>query len=163
MTVEITYYESRKDEEYVKFVKDIEPKGYFLGPAAYWELLIADEDAEIKEGKPIKIKVREVEFPKETVITLLGRFRHALGFVISLIPYGKPERVEIIEKVEDVVFLPLKDGKIKKGELLGVVVVNRVIVKPKSVVIEKLSELDKAISIDPEVFVKSDWPYLWKK
>ncbi|MCD6494345.1 MAG: DUF22 domain-containing protein [Archaeoglobaceae archaeon] len=163
MTVEITYFESRKDEEYARFAKDIEQKGYFLGPAAYWELLIADEDVEIEEGKPVKIKVKEIEFPEETVITLLGRFRHALGFVISLVHYGKPERVEIIEKVEDVVFLPLKSGKINKGELLGVVIVNKVVVKPRSVIIEKLSELDRAISIDPDVFVKSDWPYLWKK
>ena len=26
-----------------------------------------------------------------------------------------------------------------------------------------LKRIDKAISIDPEVFIKSDWPYLCKK
>ncbi|AGK60425.1 hypothetical protein Asulf_00398 [Archaeoglobus sulfaticallidus PM70-1] len=32
-----------------------------------------------------------------------------------------------------------------------------------SKVIRLLKKIDQAISIDPEVFVKSDWPYLWKK
>ncbi len=26
-----------------------------------------------------------------------------------------------------------------------------------------MKKVDRAISIDPEVFVKSDWPYLWSK
>jgi len=26
-----------------------------------------------------------------------------------------------------------------------------------------LKKIDNVISIDPEVFIKSDWPYLWKK
>jgi hypothetical protein len=30
-------------------------------------------------------------------------------------------------------------------------------------IIRILKRIDKAISIDPDVFVKSDWPYLWKK
>jgi|GEM_PF-3522077 hypothetical protein len=29
--------------------------------------------------------------------------------------------------------------------------------------IKMLRKIDKAISIDPEVFIKSDWPYLWSK
>ena len=161
MEVKITYKNRVHDESYISEEVDVEEYGYFLGPGAYFEPFICDEDTEVDVNSVRIIKVREVEIPENGILTLLDRFRHALCFLIAVVEEGKFERIESPRKINHVVFLPLESGKIKKGELLGVGCVRIVVEKPKPVLLEKLQEFDRAVSIDPEVFIKSDWPYLW--
>jgi|GEM_PF-1084904 hypothetical protein len=163
MKTVITYWDDLSEIEYNSEEVDIEGAGYFLGPAAYFEPVICDEDVDVVANKAVLIKIKEIQVPEDSILTLLGRFRHAAGLLLALGHSGKFERVEHAGKVNYAVFLPLVNGKILEGQLLGVGVIRKAIEKPRSVVVEKLKELDDVISIDPEVFVKSDWPYLWAK
>ncbi|AGK60426.1 hypothetical protein Asulf_00399 [Archaeoglobus sulfaticallidus PM70-1] len=160
MEVTISY---RKDSEVVYEKANVEEAGYFLGPVAYFVNIVADEDVEVKANRVKVIKVQEFKISGNERLTLLDRYRHALGTLVAVVEDGKPERIDVPSRVKYVVFYPIADGKILKGSLIGVGVVTTVKKEAKEAIVEKLREVDKAISIDPEVFVKSDWPYLWKK
>ncbi len=47
--------------------------------------------------------------------------RHAYGSIIDVLHAGKPKYVEKVRYVDYAVFLPICDGEIRRGELLGVI------------------------------------------
>jgi hypothetical protein len=161
MEVNITYFTSPGEVESETVVAD--ESGYILSPASYFVNIVSEQDVYVKANEVKLIEIREIQIPENQRLTLLDRYRHALGVLVAVAGKGKPAKVESLEKVTHAVFLPLSDGKICRGELLGVGVLTAIKKEKKEVIVEKLQEFDKAISIDPEVFIKSDWPYLWSK
>ncbi|RLI84446.1 hypothetical protein DRP07_01120 [Archaeoglobales archaeon] len=163
MKVKITYRDRIHDNSYKVEEIEVGEYGYFIGPGAYFEPIICDEDVEVEANSVKIVKIREIHIPGNGILSLLDRFRHALGFLIAVVEEGKFKRLESPQKISHVVFLPVENGSIRRGELLGVGCVRIMVEKPKSVLVEKLQEFDRTVSIDPEVFIKSDWPYLWKR
>ncbi|MEM2694973.1 MAG: DUF22 domain-containing protein, partial [Archaeoglobaceae archaeon] len=90
---------------------------------ALWEPLIADEELNLEAGKVERIKIREITLPPNTVVVPTAFMMNAYGCVIDVVELGKPSRVEKEKKITQAIFLPTEDGKVEKGDLLGVLAV----------------------------------------
>ncbi|RLI80506.1 hypothetical protein DRP05_00615 [Archaeoglobales archaeon] len=143
--------------------KKMDEYAYRIMGVGEWRALISAEDVEIKGYSPIIIKINKVEFPPNSICLMLARMRHALGAVVEILHVGEPKYVEKVRYAGSVLFLPIHDGVIKKGELLGVV--NVIYIKPvkKSRIRHIFEKLEKMLSMDVDHLVESeDWPYLFK-
>ena len=160
---DIVYWEDDVGGKLKRMHKKMEEYAYKIIGIGEWRALIADENTEIKGYSPKIIKIKRVEFPPNSISLMLARMRHALGAVVELLHAGKPEYVEKVRYADQVLFLPIHDGEIKKGELLGVV--NVIYIKPekKSKMKEIFEKLEEILSMDVDALVKSkDWPFLFK-
>lgn len=72
------------------------------------------ELVEVKEGVPTVIKIEKVEFPPNSICIMLARMRHALGAVLEILHAGEPRYVEKVRWADQVIFLPICDGVVKK-------------------------------------------------
>ncbi len=120
--------------------EEIETKvfGYTRSHIGVWELLVADESVKVKKGEVTRIRIKEVHLPQNTVVAPLPFMRNAYGSVLDVIQLGKPSRVEDEKTIHQVVFLPIEDGRIEEGDLLGVINVYYVgVTDTRSVIVEK--------------------------
>ena len=135
--VEIVYWKNAIDEEISIKKVSIQSYGYQLSNFAEWKILTAAKDVDVEANKVAIVDVEELKIPKNTVISPLSIMRHALGIVVDVFQPGEPKRVEDEKVIRSAVFLPIKDGTIKKGQLIGVINVRYV----KISAIKKISEL----------------------
>ena len=110
----------RSGEGIIKKEVTVEPFGYKRSPVAKWEVLVADENKELRYGEPAVVKVKKVKVPPNTIVYPLHIMRHAYGTVVDIFCDCIPWRVEEGGVIQKVVFLPVMDGKIREGEMLGV-------------------------------------------
>ena len=94
--------------------------GFTVGPHGEWEMVIANEDKEVKKDKLVNIKIEQIEVPPKSIVLPCPIMRHALGIVTSFAAVGKPKRVEGRRLLDEAIFHPIFDGTINKGQLLGV-------------------------------------------
>jgi len=94
--------------------------GFTVGPHGEWEMLIAAEDKEVKKDELVPVKIEEIELPPKSIVVPCCIMRHALGIVASLGCVGTQKKVEERRVVNTVVFNPLFDGTVHRGELLCV-------------------------------------------
>lgn len=99
----------------------IDALGYIRSHIGVWEMLIADEDVKVKKGDIVRIKIKEVNLPPSTVIVPLSIMRNAYGSVIDVVQLGKPVKVEDEKIIHQAIFLAVEDGKIERGDLIGVI------------------------------------------
>lgn len=99
---------------------ELKPFGYRTAPITQWEVLIAAEDVEVEKGKPVIVRVEPVFLPGNTLVGPLSIMRHALGTLVDVVECGVPGRVEDEKCISRVLFLPVEDGVIKKGDMVGV-------------------------------------------
>lgn len=108
---------------------EVSPAVFKMTGYAYWKILVAEEDVNVKRNEVSVVKIKEILLPSNTIVSPLSIMRHGLGVVLDVCE-EKPSRVEDAKKLVNVVFLPIDDGVIKKGDLLGVVKVFIVGVMP---------------------------------
>jgi hypothetical protein len=94
--------------------------GYSVGPHGEWEMLIAREDKDVQKDQTVTIKIEEVEIPPKSIVLPCPTLRYALGVVLAGAP-GGPMAVETRRILKEVVFLPISDGTVHKGDLLSVI------------------------------------------
>lgn len=96
-------------------------KEYFLtAGASQLDTLVAKEEVEVKQNEVSLIEVESIEIPRYTLVTSCPYNRHALGAVFSVME-EVPKKLEKERSVNKVAFLPWKEGKVKKGDVLGVI------------------------------------------
>ena len=120
MKAEMLYWVDRVGGKVEKLEVELKPFGYKMAPVTQWKTLIADGDAEVERGKPTIIKVKTIEIPENTIVGPLNIMRHALGVVADVVECGIPGRVEEDKCVSQVLFVPIEDGVVKDGDLVGV-------------------------------------------
>ncbi len=130
-------------------------------PNGNWELLIADEDRKVKRGEIGLVKVKEITLEPKTVVSPLFIMRHGLGVVIDVYKTGRPRKIEETQKITHALFLPIFDGVIKKGEIIGVLKVHSVKVKTSEKLVETLKTIAHSLSME-KVVEHPDWPFLWR-
>jgi len=129
-------------------VTKISPIAYRTAPYAYWKLLIADEDAKIKKGVIKFVKIKKVSIPGNTLVSPLCIMRHGYGVVLDTYETCPPRtRVEEPKTINMVAFLPVRDGEIKKGDMLGVIKVFVVGVGPIEAM-SKVRAADERLDLD---------------
>lgn len=92
---------------------------YRIAPFVQWKVLIAEQNAEVKKGMPAMLKIRDVEIPENTILAPLSIMRHAIGTTIDVIEKGI-SRVEQEKRITHAIFLPVEDGVVEKGDIVGV-------------------------------------------
>lgn len=110
----------RKDKEIRRVLAKIEDGWYKRWHLARWFPIVADEDVETRKGEVIRVKVRGIEIPENTIPVPMTITRNALGNVVDVISPGRPKKIEERRFVNEAIFVPVKDGEIKRGDLLGV-------------------------------------------
>jgi hypothetical protein len=119
--IELVYWKDKIGGETERLVTEAFSYGFTVGPHGEWEMLIADEDKEVRKNELVNIKIGEIEVPPKSIVMPCPIMRHALGIVSSLAAAGKPKGIEEKRVLDEVIFSPLYDGKVCKGELLCVV------------------------------------------
>ncbi|WP_290726103.1 DUF22 domain-containing protein [Archaeoglobus sp.] len=119
MKIKMLYWADKVGGKVESLDLELKPFGYKIAPVIQWKTLIADEDVEVERGKPVVVKVRTVDIPENTIVGPLNIMRHALGTVIE-VECGVPDRVEDEKCISQVLFVPVDDGVIKAGYLVGV-------------------------------------------
>ena len=120
MKVEMLYWVDQVGGKVERLGVELKPFGYKMAPVTQWKTLVAEEDVEVKKGKPVVVKVKPVDIPDNTIVGPLNIMRHALGSVIDVVECGIPDRVEEEKCINQVLFIPVDDGTIKAGDLVGV-------------------------------------------
>ncbi len=105
---------------------------------AEWMPLVADEDVEVREGEVTVVKIKDVLIPPETIPVPLSIKRHAYGVVVDVMQPGRPGKVEEEKIITHAVFVPVMDGEIKKGDLIGVLNVYYISLKDKMILTSSL-------------------------
>ncbi len=125
LKAKLVYWENEKIK---RSEIEVEPFSFKRSPIGTFEPLIASESRSVKAGKVEIIRVEGVEFPSGTIVQPLTGMNHENGIVLDVLSFGKPKLVEEDKEVSFAVFLPIKDGEVKKGDLLGVLCVYNVAV-----------------------------------
>jgi hypothetical protein len=119
--IEHVYWKDKIGGELERQVTEAYSYGFTVGPHGEWEMLIAKEDIKVKKGELVNIKIEEVEVPRKAIVLPCPIMRHALGIVASIAFVGAPMSVEEMRTLKEVIFHPVSDGTVGKGELLCVV------------------------------------------
>lgn len=119
--IELVYWKDKIGGETERLATEAFSYGFTVGPHGEWEMVIAKEDKEVRKNELVNIKIGEIEVPEKSIVMPCAIMRHALGIVSSLAAVGKPKTVEERRVLDEVIFHPLYDGKVRKGELLCVV------------------------------------------
>ncbi|MCX8172537.1 MAG: DUF22 domain-containing protein [Archaeoglobaceae archaeon] len=134
----------------IKTVIKAKPYGFRRSPIARMEFLIADENRKIKEGEVCLISIKRLKLPKNTIVCSFGVLRHPYGMVINPV-LKKMGRIEEEREVNKVVFLPLMDGNVKKGEIIGALTVYGVEVKALDKIKGWLKDLFEQKDVNPPI------------
>jgi hypothetical protein len=120
MKVDLVYWADRFGGRTDKLEIELKPFGYRMAPITQWKTLIADEEVRVERGKPVVIKTKTVEIPENTMVGPLNIMRHALGVMLDVVECGIPDKVEESKCISKVLFLPVDDGVVREGDLIGV-------------------------------------------
>jgi hypothetical protein len=112
-----------KDRETGKLrteIVDTEDYEFTIATRGSWKMLIADEDVEFEAGEIKPVKIRRTVLPKESIMLRCPVTRHGLGYIAAIGKSGEPQPVEVEREVNYVIFKALEKGKVRKGDLIGV-------------------------------------------
>ncbi len=84
------------------------------------EHVISDEDIEIKKGIPMKIKIKKIEIKPYSLTIVSGYSLNTKGSLLSICE-DVPMPYDSTRYGKYAIFMPIEDGKIKSGEVLGAV------------------------------------------
>lgn len=101
-------------------IVDIGDYEYTIATRGAWRVLIADEEVDFNAGEAKKVRIQKTTVPRDTITLGCPISRHALGSIISVGRLGKPQPVENEREIDYAVFHAVEDGKIKKGDIIGV-------------------------------------------
>ncbi|MCS7143644.1 MAG: DUF22 domain-containing protein [Archaeoglobaceae archaeon] len=102
--------------------------GFQTGRYAYWKILMARRDVEVSKGLITRIPVDPINLPPKTMLSPLSIMRHAVGSVLD-VRMDKARKIEEEKRIESAVFMPVRDGVVKRGDVVGILKVYPTTVK----------------------------------
>jgi hypothetical protein len=97
------------------------PHEFSLLTRARWEMLISNENKEVRANETQPIDIRPVKLMPEEVCILCPIVRNGLGVVVGIGGRGAPKLVENTRLLDYVVFTAINNGEVSKNDLLGVI------------------------------------------
>lgn len=110
----------RKNGNLKRISAKVEDGWYRRWHLAKWFPLVADESVEVEKGRVVRLRIRGLEIPGNTIPVPMTITRNAMGNVVDVISPGRPKKVEEHRFINEAIFVSLTNGEIKKGDLLGV-------------------------------------------
>ena len=141
--VSYVFWKDKIGGEVETLEEEIDSYGYRLSGVAEWVMAIANENKEVKKDNSVNIKIEPVEFPEGAVAFPCSIMRHALGVVIGVHKAGTPKHVESVRTIDEAIFFPIKDGEVKKGDLLSVINVIYVGVKEREIIRDYVKKIKR--------------------
>lgn len=103
----------------VKTLQEFSSRRLKVGRRCEWRPAISAETKKLRRGVAEIVKIRPVEISDHSTVGTLGIMRQAYGTMVGGIA-KEPQNLENKKIVEEVVFLPIMDGEVKEGQLIGV-------------------------------------------
>ncbi len=129
-----------------------------------WAYVVAAETRKLEKGKAVMVKIKDIVFEPGTVVAPLFAMRYALGVLLDVSGEGKPQKIEKRQRVTQAFLLPVFDGKVKEGEILGMLRVQGVKVTSGDKLYSLLGKVADKLVMDSGQFEESsEWPHLWRK
>ncbi|MGL4670428.1 MAG: DUF22 domain-containing protein [Methanobacteriaceae archaeon] len=86
--------------------------------SCYSKVIVADENREVKAGKPISIKIKEIEIPANYMAIIGAYASNKYGHPIAVGGHTHLP-LSMDKKVNRAAFTVVLNGKIEEGDLLG--------------------------------------------
>lgn len=96
------------------------PYEFTIATRAKWEMIIADEDVTIGEGRLEKIRVKEIVVQKDMLAMPCAFSHHPIASVIKVKIRDGPAPIENDRIINSAFVLGQESGEIRKGDLLSV-------------------------------------------
>jgi len=149
------------EEKYRETVEDILakliPYELNLDPTTFWDLIIANEDKDVKKKKFTHIKIEKLKINSNSLMVPLNIIGHMMGEVVDLLPS------EDNGYMDGVIFLPFKNGTVKKGDVLGIVKIRPSIPvedrKFRELLKKWKGKIDNLENLMADSIESSSWPY----
>ncbi len=109
----------------VKTLQESNSKRLKVSRKGEWRPAISAENKKLKRGAAEVIKIRPIEISDHSTVGTLGIMRQAYGTMVGGIA-KEPWKLESRKTIEEVIFLPIMDGEVKEGQLIGVFNVGRI-------------------------------------
>lgn len=109
-----------KDGECVTITVEAAPYEFTVGTRAKWEMVIADENLNVKKGECVNIKIRPITLHSHTIALPCAFNQHPIVTTLRINEGCAPKPVEAERTARYATALALSDGEVREGDLLGV-------------------------------------------
>lgn len=96
------------------------PYEFTMATRAKWEMVISNEDAEIRAGEFKKINIKEIHLEPDMVALPCTFTHHAVVSLIKVGAKGGAKPVDIDRVINSAYILGQESGKVREGDLLAV-------------------------------------------
>lgn len=120
MSTEIVQIVSHVKGELKSQKVKVSPYEFTMATRAKWEMVISDEDIEIKAGELKKINVKEIQLKHDMLATPCAFSHHA---VVSVLKVGSKYGNSVIEDdriIKYAYVIGQESGRVRSGDLLAV-------------------------------------------
>jgi hypothetical protein len=119
MSTEIIQVVSRKNGELKSTKVEASSYEFTIATRAKWEMIVANEDVDIREGEYKKIPIKEIHVEPDMVAMPCVFSQHAVASVLRIGTKGGSKPVEEERLINKAYILGQETGRIRKGDLLG--------------------------------------------
>ncbi len=116
-----------RGDEIVRRKFSFEPLGFKRSEIGILHPIVAAESVELRRGEVRTVRVEDVNLPAGTIVQPLRERNHPFGVALDVVT-ARHALIEDDKRVTHAVFLAVSDGKIEKGDLIGVLDVHHVVV-----------------------------------
>ncbi len=120
MSMETIQIVTRKDGELVSKKIKAAPYEFTIATRAKWEMVISDEDIEVRAGEYRKVAIKEVTLHPDTLAIPCAFTYHAVASVLKVSSKEGNTPVEKERTIGYAYVFGQETGKIRAGDLLGV-------------------------------------------
>jgi len=116
----ISYLSEGRDGVEKRDTYDIDRIEYAISTIGRWEHLITREQAKVFANKVSFVDIVPIELAPEETVILCPVARNSFAVILEVGEKGKPKQIEEGRTLGYVTVLGKRDGKIEKGDLLGI-------------------------------------------
>lgn len=120
MSTEIVQIVSRTNGKLKSQKVKASPYEFTMATRARWEMVISDEDMEIRAGEFKKINVREIHLQHDMLATPCAFSHHAVVSVLKVGSKGGNSLIEEDRVIKYAYIIGQETGKVRSGDLLAI-------------------------------------------
>lgn len=120
MSTQIVQVVSRTNGELKSLKVKASPYEFTMATRAKWEMVVSDEDVEVRKGEFKRINVREIHLQSDMLATPCAFSHHAIASVLKV---GSKYGNSLIEEdriIKYAYIIGQETGKVRSGDLLAV-------------------------------------------
>ena len=120
MSTQIVQVVSRKNGELKSQKVIASPYEFTMATRAKWEMVVSDEDVEIRAGEFKKVNIKEIHLQHDMLATPCAFSHHAIASVLKVGSKDGNTLIEDDRVIKYAYIIGQETGKIRSGDLLAV-------------------------------------------